>query len=104
VRRAALALIPAGVPVTASPRLAAHLAHRSGIYAFPLPFLGRREFVTDWSEEDARRRAEAVRWIAVDTGDRPNEFPDGPERLLPLLPGLGFREVYRQGPVIVFRR
>jgi hypothetical protein len=103
-RRSALALIPAGAAVTATPRLAAHLSNRREIYTFPLPFLGRREFVTDWSQEEADRRARGVRWIALDTQDRPTEFPVGPERLLPLLPGLGFREVYREGSVIVFRR
>jgi uncharacterized membrane protein len=104
VRRAALALIPDDVPVVASPRLAAHLSHRREIYALPLPFLGRRRFVTDWSPNEVERRARGVRWIALDTGDRPTEFQDAPERLLPLLPDLGFRAVYREGSVIVFRR
>jgi hypothetical protein len=104
VRRAALALIPEGAAVTASPRLAAHLSQRQEIYAFPLPFLGRRELGTDWSEKEMARRARGVRWVALDTGDRPTEFQDGPERLLPLLPRLGFREIYREGSVLVLTR
>ena len=104
VRRKAIALIPNGAVVTASPRLSAHLSSRREIYAMPLPFLGRTEFGADWSASEMKRRAGRVQWVAIDTADRPNELSDAPERLLPLLPGLGFRRVFSQGSILVFER
>jgi len=103
-RQEAVALIPDLAGVAATPRLSAHLGERKEIYTVPLPFLGREEFGADWSAEEMARRARRLRWVAIDTQDRPNEFQDGPERVLPLLPGLGFREIFRRGTVHVYTR
>jgi hypothetical protein len=103
-RQEAVALIPDLAGVAATPRLSAHLGERKEIYTVPLPFLGREEFGADWSAEEMARRARRLRWVAIDTQDRPNEFQDGPERVLPLLPGLGFREIFHRGTVHVYTR
>ena len=103
-REQAIALIPDGAIVAATPRLSAHLGQRREIYALPMPFLGGAEFGADWSAEEMARRAKRVRWVILDTQDRPIEFPLVPERLVPLLPRLGFHEIFRRGSVYVYRR
>jgi uncharacterized membrane protein len=103
-RKSALGLIPDDVAVAASPRLTPHLSHRREVYTVPLPFFGREEFGSDWSQDDMTRRAGRVRLVILDTLDRPLEVADAPERLAPLLPRLGFRRVFQQGTVSVYRR
>ena len=103
-RRAALDLIPRHAVVTASNRLAAHLSHRVEVYAVPLPFFGGKEYGVDWSSEEMARRAGRVRWVAIDTDDRPNELPDAAERLIPVMERLHFRKVYERGSIRVYRR
>jgi len=100
----AISLVPDDAVVAATPRLSAHLSEREEIYALPLPFLGREAYGTDWSAEEMARRAKRVRWVVIDTDDRPIEFPLVAERILPLLPELGFHAVFREGSVIVFSR
>lgn len=103
-RTRAVALVPKNAVVAATPRLSPHLSQRKEIYALPLPFLGREEFGADWSAEEMARRAKRVRWVVIDTDDRPIEFPLVSERLLPLLPQLGFHQVFRADSVIVYSR
>jgi len=103
-RLRAISLVPDDAVVAATPRLSAHLSEREEIYALPLPFLGREAYGTDWSAEEMARRAKRVRWVVIDTDDRPIEFPLVAERILPLLPELGFHAVFREGSVIVFSR
>ena len=103
-RREALALIPDGVPVAASTRVTPHLGHRRELYTLPVPFLGREELGADWSKEEMSRRAKGVRWVLLDTNDRPTEFQRTPEIIGALLPRLGFRKVFEEGTVSVWRR
>jgi uncharacterized membrane protein len=103
-RRELLELIPDDEPAAASSHLTPHLTHRPELYTLPLPFLGREEFGTDWSERELARRADRVRWVALDTIDRPYELDDTPERLSELLPRLGFRELARRGSVAIYVR
>lgn len=103
-RREARALIPDDVPVAASTPFAPHLAHRREMYTLPLPFLGRVEVGTDWSAEEMARRAKGIRWVIFDSSDQPTAFKRTSQRILPLLPKLGFRPIYREGSVSVWRR
>jgi uncharacterized membrane protein len=103
-RRDALALIPDGVPVAASTRVTPHLAHRRELYTLPLPFLGREVWDADWSAEETARRAAGVRWVLLDTNDRPIELERTPELIGPLLPRLGFRRIFEEGTVSVWVR
>ena len=103
-RREAAAIVPPDVAVTASNRISPHLTHRTEAYAVPLPFLGWKELGTVWSRAEAADRARGVDWVAIDTTDRPSEFEESPERLIALLPDLGFHEVYRRGTVHVYTR
>lgn len=103
-RRDAASLVPDGAVVAASPRFTPHLSHRTEIYALPLPFFGREELGSDWSAAEMRWRAAGVEWVVLDVLERPNEVPDAPERLVPLLSPLGFEEVERRATVLVYRR
>ena len=103
-RRAAVALIPDGVAVAATPKLTAHLSQRQEIYTLPLPFAGREEVGADWSAAEMARRADGVDWVALDLVDRTAEFPQVSERLPPILEALGFDEILRRGTVVVYRR
>jgi uncharacterized membrane protein len=103
-RREARALIPDDVPVASSTPFAGHLTHRREMYTLPLPFLGRREVGTDWSRDEMARRAEGVRWVILDTADQPTAFKRTPQRIRALLPQLGFRRIYAEGSVSVWRR
>jgi uncharacterized membrane protein len=103
-REAALARVPGDAVVAASPRLTPHLSHRREIYSLPLPFLGREEFGSDWSQEEMGRRAARVRWVLFDVTERPHEVRRTPELLIPLIPRLGFREVARHGTIRVYVR
>lgn len=103
-RREALALVPSGVPVAATPRLSAHLSQRREIYTLPLPFLGRQEVGADWSDAEMAARADRVTWVVMDSADGRVEFPAVPERIPPLLVELGFRVVFRSGTVTVYKR
>lgn len=103
-REDALTLIPGEVPVAASTRVAPHLAHRRELYTLPLPFLGHEELGADWSQAEMERRAAEVEWVVLDTNDRPIELERTPELVLPLLPELGFRRVFEQGTVSVWKR
>jgi uncharacterized membrane protein len=103
-RRTARALIPDDVPVAASTPFAPHLTHRREMYTLPLPFLGRVEVGTDWSREEMERRAGGVRWVVFDSSDVPTAFPQTRERIGALLPRLGFRRIYAEGTVSVWRR
>jgi hypothetical protein len=103
-RRDAVALIPRDAVVAATPRLSAHLSSRREIYALPLPFLGRLAYGADWSPEEMARRARRVRWVLLDTDDRPAEFPRVAERVVPVLRRLGFVEIFRRGSVAVYVR
>ena len=103
-RRDALALVPDAVSVAASTRVTPHLAHRREIYTLPLPFLGREEVGADWSEDEMERRAAGVKWVVLDTNDRPLELPQTPERIRPLLDDLNFRRIFEEGTVSVWMR
>lgn len=103
-RRAAIALVPDGVPVASTPSFTPHLSHRENAYSLPIPFLGRERFGTDWSQPEMERRAARVQWIVWDPAERPTEMPNAPELLAPLLPRLGFREVFSRGTVRVYVR
>jgi uncharacterized membrane protein len=104
VRRQALALVPDDVPVAATARLSVRLSQRPEIYALPLPFDGAREMGTSWSRDEMARRVAGVEWVAMDEVDVPIHYERLAARVTPILLRLGFREVYRRGSVIVFRR
>jgi len=103
-RREMIALIPEDVPLAASTRLTPHLAHRRELYTLPLPFFGGEELGVDWSQAEMERRAAGVRWVIVDTNDVPLENPRTRELIGPVLEGLGFRRIARQGTVSVHVR
>ena len=103
-RRAGIALIPDDLALAASTRLTPHLAHRVELYTLPLPFLGREELGSDWSQEEMTRRAARVRWVILDTNDQPLEYPRTAELMSPLLRRHGFREIGRWGSVSVHVR
>lgn len=103
-RRRAVAMIPDEVAVAASPRFTPHLSQRKETYSLPIPFLGREEFGSDWSQDEMERRAARVQWIVWDPAERPTEMPNAPELLAPLIPRLGFHEVARHGTVRVYVR
>jgi uncharacterized membrane protein len=103
-RRDALALIPADVPLAASTHVTPHLAHRRELYTLPLPFLGGDEIGVDWSPEEMARRAASVKWVVLDSSDRPLELPETPERVRSLLGQLGFRRVFEDGTVSIWVR
>jgi uncharacterized membrane protein len=104
VRRDALALVPDDVPLAASTRVTPHLAHRRELYTLPLPFFGREEVGSGWSEDELRRRELNVRWVVLDMNDRPTGILDTPERVRRLLPERGFRRIFERGTVSVWRR
>lgn len=103
-RREALALVPPDAVVAVSPRLTPHLSHRREIYSLPIPFYGREDFGSDWSQKELERRAARVEWVLFDVAERPNEVPETPELIAPLLPRLGFREVLERGTIRVYVR
>jgi hypothetical protein len=74
------------------------------MYTLPLPFLGRVEVGADWSREEMARRAEGVRWVIFDSADQPTAYKRTAQRIRALLPQLGFRRIYAEGSVSVWRR
>lgn len=103
-RRSAVAHVPVGVAVAASPRLTPHMSQRKDLYTLPLPFFGGEGFGTDLSASELVSREADLAWVLLDTVDRPLEAPRSPERLLELLPRRGFEEVARYGTVHVYAR
>jgi uncharacterized membrane protein len=102
-RQDILARIPPDAPVAASSLLTPHLSHRTEIYTLPLPFIWA-DFGSDWSRKEMARRARRVRWVVLDTSERPMELPRAPELLVPILQRLGFHEIDHRGTVRLFMR
>jgi len=101
-RRAALELIPDGIPVAASVRLTPHLSQRTEIYTLPVPFVAVDYYGLTVGQ--LRQRAHRVSYVVLDTMDRPKEFRATAEVLPPLLARSGFREIGRFGSVRVYAR
>jgi uncharacterized membrane protein len=84
----AVALVPDGVPVSASNHMGAHLSARKRIYLFPVV-------------EDAR-------WVAIDIGRRPLGIEVGPFRhavgAVAFMTRQDFEPVFAENGVMVFRR
>jgi Predicted membrane protein (DUF2079) len=101
--RAALARVPADVPVAASTHLQPHLSRREKLFTLPEPFVP-----IDWggSLTPAELRAEVptVRYVALAEGDGPIEYPRDIATVIPLVRRAGFVEIYRGGRVRLFER
>ena len=103
-RRAALRLLPAGVPVAVQIDAVAHVAERRAVYVFPEPFVrgtGNGEY---WSAAELRRRAAAVRYVLVDDGPTFPGTASDARRVRSRLRKLGFQRVFSRSGVEVFRR
>ena len=101
--RAALALVPSGAAVAASPHLLPHLSRRTEIYTLPAPFLPL-DIGSPLSEAQLRERARRVEYVVYRQDDVPIEFAGTPESILATLESEGFVPVRRAGAVTVFSR
>jgi uncharacterized membrane protein len=98
----ALSLVPPDVPVAASVHALPHLSHRTELYTLPEPFI---PIVWGGSSSPTELHAKArrVRFVVFVAGDRPSEYPDNLDRVLPRL-GANFVEIYAVGPIRLFER
>jgi uncharacterized membrane protein len=99
----ALSVIPPGASVAASVHLEPHLSHRVELYTLPEPFVP-----IDWGGSSTRaelaEKTRSVRYVALVSGDGPLEYKHRVETVLPLVRREGFREIYRDGSIIVLER
>jgi uncharacterized membrane protein len=99
----ALAVIPQDASVAAAPHLEPHLSDRLRLYTLPEPFIP-----LDWGSSltpsEVGAKANAVGYVAFVAGDGPSEYPRDIATVLPLVRRAGFVQIYRDGPIIVFRR
>jgi uncharacterized membrane protein len=95
--RTAIAMIPDGVPVSATYNLLPHLAHRAEIYSFPNPWRSQNFGI----DGELRRSPADVQWIVADRA-----VFDLPTRALfdRLVADGTFRVVFDRGDYVVARR
>ncbi|HEX9992348.1 MAG TPA: DUF2079 domain-containing protein [Acidimicrobiales bacterium] len=98
-RQHAASMVPDDAPVSASLRVLPPLAERRQVFTFPAPYV---EDAAGDPESEAERRA-AVRWVVVDTTDRPT-WSDTAEEVYGDLAGLGFVQVDQEAGVEVWTR
>jgi uncharacterized membrane protein len=103
-RRAALRLLPAGVPVAVQYDAIAHVAERRDVYAFPEPFVRAAGNGENWSDAELRRRAAAVRYVLVDAGSTFPVATSDARWVRSRLRKLGFERIFSRSGVEVFRR
>lgn len=102
-REKAIALIPKGASVSASPSVWPELADRANLYNFPMPFA----FYSDDTPGDpiplAKRQAD-VDWVVFDRRVV-GQFPPGSEeQILNSLPARGFRKIFDRNGIVVLHR
>jgi uncharacterized membrane protein len=103
-KRAALALVPSGVPVAGEPDVIAHLAQRRAVYQLPEPFISRPTNGEAWSDTELRRRAAAVRYVVYSTGALDPGLESEVERVPAMLAKRGFRTIFSRDGVVVYSR
>jgi uncharacterized membrane protein len=92
----AVALVPAGVGVSASNTLVPHLSHRTTIYEFPNPWI-----VGNWLDHEARPVPAEVDYLVVDRTSNPDRVSLVQELTRP---GGPFRIIFDADKVVVARR
>jgi uncharacterized membrane protein len=90
--REGLALVPADVPVSATFNLQPHLSHRVELFSLPAPF----------GPGPLDPSARHVRFVALLNG--PGHDAEGMADVLTRLRRIGFRVIYRGGPMSVLER
>jgi len=103
-KRAALAVVPGGVPVAGEPDVIAHLAQRRAVYQLPEPFVSRPTNGEAWSDAELRRRAAAVRYVVYSTGVLDPGLESQVRRVPALLARRGFRAIFSRDGVVVYAR
>jgi uncharacterized membrane protein len=103
-RRAALRLIPSGVPVAVQYDAVAYVAERRDVYAFPEPFVRAAGNGENWSVAELRRRAAQVRYVLVDDGPTFPASASDARDVRSRLKELGFRLVFAREGVKLYRR
>ena len=103
-KRAALALVPDGVPVAGEQDVIAHLAQRRAVYQLPEPFISLPNNGETWSEAELRRRAAAVRYVVYSTGALDPGLESEVERVPAILAKRGFRAIWSRDGVVVYAR
>ena len=103
-RRAALRLLPAGVPAAVQYDAVAHAAERRDVYVFPEPFVRVAGNGENWSAAELRRRAAEVEYVLVDDGPTFPASPADAREARARLEELGFRLVFSRSGVKLFRR
>jgi hypothetical protein len=99
----ALALIPAGASVAASPHLLSHLSQRVEVYTLPEPFLPL-DNGSPLTKAEFEERANGVQYVAYRQNDLPVEYLGTPATVLAMLEREGFVPIARAGRVTVFER
>jgi uncharacterized membrane protein len=103
-KRHALELIPEHASVAAAPDVVPHLAQRRLVYQLPEPFFTRPTNGETWSDAELARRAREVEYVLYDV-EALDPFPRTQAEQLPaMLPRQGFRQIFREGDVRVYRR
>ena len=103
-RRAALRLLPAGVPVAVQIDAVAHVAERRDVYVFPEPFVRATGNGENWSVAELRRRAAQVQYVLVDDGPTFPATASDARQVRSRLRQLGFERIYSRSGIQVFRR
>lgn len=100
-RREAASLVQPGAALSASDRMLPLVADRRHAYRFPEPFSGYRMSVEAGPTVEERR--DAVRYLLIDTAD-PVQWAGWQAELERRVAQGGFREVFSQRGILVFRR